>query len=167
MCISDVYYQYDGLSHGARKEKLLDGTMKSYRLENGRWESAEQMPVSELSAAEKTVIQLNIEGYGQMYEKGFRGQYIILTFNEWNCTEEGIDSFKDVLMRSKGQKKHLVLLPISDQLGDEEIVEYTFSEDALGARIMDFQDKDGKTRKITIAKYKEFKNGERRNKKVL
>ena len=61
-------------------------------------------------------------------------------------------------MGSRGKEKHLVLLPVGDKLGDEDVVEYTFSgEKTLGAHIMDSTSKDGTNRKITLAKYEEWK----------
>lgn len=107
---------------------------------------------------DRFIIVLSVENYGQMYEKGFRGVYTILELNDWT-TYDSIEAFQDVLMGSKGKKKHMVLLPVGEkQYGDKDVIEYTFSEEPLAARIMDSQTKDGSTRRITLDKYEEWKN---------
>lgn len=139
---SDTYY-------------LPDGSIDTYkRNENGEFESKDNL--EELPESERTIVILQVENYGQMFELGFHGVYVILEYNEWN-TNQGIDSFALVLLKSKGKKKHLVLLPLGDKLGDEDVVECTFSEDALSARIMDNISSDGENRRIAIKKYEEWK----------
>ena len=111
----------------------------------------------ELPIEERMIVILSVETYDQMYEAGFKGVYVILEWNEWNAYGN-IEAFQDALMGSRGKEKHLVLLPVGDKLGDEDVVEYTFSgEKTLGARIMDSTSKDGTNRKITLAKYEEWK----------
>lgn len=142
--ISDKYIMPDG----SYSETPLqdDGTVSAYSEKD-----------TELPVEDRMIIILQVEGYGQMYEKGFRGVYTILELNEWTAYDN-LDTFQDVLMSSRGRKKHLVLLPIgTNQYGEESVIEYTFSEDPLAARIMDSQYKDGDVRRITLAKYEEWK----------
>ena len=142
--IKEMYYYPDGSTYDA---PLYDnGTVRP---------DIDDEP--ELPIEERMVIILSVEEYDQMYEAGFRGIYVILEWNEWN-TYGNLESFQDALMGSRGKEKHLVLLPVGDKLGDEEVVEYTFSgEKTLGARIMDNVNNDGTNRKITLAKYEEWK----------
>ena len=145
--LSDTYY-------------MPDGSVNTYqRSENGEFKLKNDLVV-ELPEKDRQIIILQVEGYGQMFESGFRGVYVILEFNEWNMTQD-LESFTLTLMRSKGKKKHLVLLPFGNKLG-EEVLEHTFSEDALGARIMDYNPLDGDEREITFKKYGEWKNNKKK-----
>lgn len=145
--LSDTYY-------------MPDGSVNTYqRSENGGFESKSDLDVV-LPEKDRQIIILQVEGYGQMFESGFRGVYVILEFNEWNMTQD-LESFTLTLMGSKGKKKHLVLLPVGNKLGEEEVIEHTFSEDALSARIMDSITPDGENREITLKKYEKWKNSKK------
>lgn len=86
------------------------------------------------------IIVLQVETYGQMYESGFQNTYNLLEWNEWNMYD-GLENFANAFHRSKGKAKRLVLQ--SQESG--EVVEFTFSEAPLSARLMDYNDKSGKT----------------------
>ena len=81
---------------------------------------------------------LSVENYGQMYEAGFRNNYHILEWNEWNMYQ-GLDSFTEAFMKSRNREKRLLLL--SEDTG--QVTEYLFSSESLNARVMDYNDKSG------------------------
>lgn len=144
---SDTYY-------------MPDGSVNTYQMsENGEFKLKSDLEI-ELPVEDRLIIILQVESYGQMFESGFRGVYVILEFNEWNMTQD-LESFTLALMQSKGKKKHLVLLPVGNKLGEEEVIEHTFSEDPLSARIMDSVTSDGENRKITLNKYGAWKNNKK------
>lgn len=143
--LTDTYYMPDG-SITTHKNEAISSS-----------EVIETNVRENLPEEDRILVQLTVESYGQMFELGFKGVYIILEFNEWNAMQS-LDDFIKILQESKGRKKHLVLLPVGNKLGDEDVVEYTFSEDALSARIMDNLSPEGENRKIALKKYEEWKN---------
>lgn len=136
---------------------MPDGSFSETPLQDDGAVSAFSEKDAELPVEDRMIIILQVEGYGQMYENGFRGVYTILELNEWTAYDN-LDTFQDVLMSSRGKKKHMVLLPLgTKRYGEESVIEYTFSEEPLAARIMDSQYKDGEIRRKTLAKYEEWK----------
>ncbi len=141
--IKDVYIRPDGTMDEAPQHD--DGTVSYYRNDN-----------QELPYQDRYLVILSVESYGQMYEAGFRGVYVILEWNDWDAYGS-LEEFQDAFMESRGKEKHLVLLPVGDKIGEKDIIEYTFSDKSLNARIMDSDDGTGENRRITLEKYEEWK----------
>jgi len=125
-CISDIYHMPNGTIYSA------DNTVETTNTVTEVQDSRDVIPEEV-----RTVIQLRVEKYGQMFEAGFYGTYIILEWNDWNIMNPDImGSFIEAFSSSKGKEKRLVLLPVTES-GFGEIIEYRFSPDALSARVMD------------------------------
>lgn len=136
---------------------LPTGEIKSYAPNDSVSESP---VVQEIAPEDRLIIILQVETYGQMYEKGFRGVYVILEFNDWNTTSKGIDLFVDAMMRGKSAKKHLVLLPVGNDLlstKSSDVIEADFSEEQLSARIMDSMYSDATNRNHVLNTYRTWK----------
>ena len=134
-----------------------DGRVEETALQtDGSWLTTSK-DLSPVPRDERVTIILNVETYGQMYEAGFRGSYTILKFNNWNASED-LESFVDELQRANGKTKHLLLLQGVDNLDDKQIIEATFGEAPLAARIMDIEHNTDENRETAIRKYNEWKN---------
>lgn len=105
---------------------------------------------------ESVTILLSVENYGQMYEAGFRNNYRILEWNEWNMYQ-GLDSFTEAFMKSRNREKRLLLF--SEDTG--EVTEYSFSSESLNARVMDYNDRSGETFARLSGIYEKWKSENR------
>ena len=136
VCIKDTYYYPDGKTHSYNPtESKTDET--------------------DIPEEERQIVIMSIETTGQMYDKGYRGTYIILLFNDWNATQS-LDEFVDTLMNSKGKKKHLVFIAVTPNGLSEEIIDETFSEESLNARIMDSVSETTDNKQFALRKYNEW-----------
>lgn len=113
----------------------VNGKIVVSEVDNGQL--VEQQAEAQQQSA--NLIVLRVEGYGQMFEKGFRNMYYIFEFNDWTM-HDGIDKFAEALMSSRDKPKRLVLWSFDDQ----KVTEFQFSNDPLSARIMDETDPEGK-----------------------
>lgn len=137
MGVARTQTKYDGMG------QCIERTDHEWK--DGRWNVKTSYPLREKeeraaqqsSSANYTMVQLHVEKYGQMFEKGFHGRYFVLEWNSWTVYD-GIDAFATEFQRTVGQEKRLVLM--SMETG--EISEAQFTKDLLTARIYDY--KNGK-----------------------
>ena len=142
--LTDTYYMPDGEIESFKRKE--DGTFISTNLEK-----EENIPEKE-----RTILLLQVETYGQMFEAGFRGSYIILEWNEWNTYNTDAEALFEAFSASRGKEKHLVLLPFTEK-GYGDIIEHTFTAEALSARIMDSISETDENHKEVIKRYEEWK----------
>lgn len=139
-----------------------------YRFVEGKWvvdkysASPDIKPSQEEAVVSKDkilTILLNVETYGQMYEAGFHNSYSLLEWNDWNMYD-GLGKFIDAFQKSKATAKRLVLQ--SRESG--KVIEYTFSEAPLGARLMDYDDRSGETFNNLTKVYEQWKQKKKKEK---
>lgn len=82
-----------------------------------------------------SLILANVEEPGFFMDNGYEGLYCILEWNEWTMYDS-IIKFSEVSSASIPNKKHLLIVPVTDK-GLGKVIDVTFPAGRLGVKVMD------------------------------
>lgn len=93
-----------------------------------------------LSHTPKSAVLAKVEGdEGYFIEQGYSGEFIVLEWCEWDCTQS-LEAFSEEFEKRRDTKKNIVLLPVENNNGNDvfkDIIRVECPEGKLGLRIMD------------------------------